>query len=110
MKVPKVQLGVEQPQKYIVVDTVTDGGKMQSLWGDPDAEWHNDILKDIEAAGFSVDKVYGGGRIFVDSNKKEIFIWGTSDRFGPAPRPLVEELLEAEFPNYVLKFNQEPGI
>ena len=108
MNVPNVQVLPGKAQKYIVVSILSDSDTVQSLWGNPDAEWHKDIFDEIKEAGFSVDEVYGGGRIYVDSDQKQIFIWGTSDRYGTAPRPLVEELLEAEFPDYSLKFNQEP--
>lgn len=110
MKVPSVQVQFDKPQKYIVVSVSIDGELKDVLWGNPDAQWHKDIFDSMIAADLQVNEVYGGGRLSANSEAKEIYIWGTSDRFGPASRFLVEEMLGAEFPDYVLKFNQEPNV
>lgn len=108
MYVPHVQVLFAQKQKFIVVSAQTEDGLADLLLGDPAAEWHKDIYDDI-AAQYPVRGVYGGGRIFIDPEQKKIYLWGTSDRFGPAPRYLVEEILEGEFPDYSLAFSQEPA-
>jgi len=108
MHVPKVQVPFDKAQKYVVFSVDAEEGHVDMLWGDPDLTWHNDIIEKAKSLGLAIHKIYGGGRIFIDEQKKQIFVWGTSDRFGPAPRYLVEEMIEGEYPDYKLLFNCEP--
>lgn len=95
-------------QKYILVSIPKDDAEIQVLWGNPSAEWHKDIADEIQASGIEIRKIMGGGRIKLDPEAKTIYVWGTSDRYGLAPKFAVEEILTTEFPDYTILFNKEP--
>lgn len=80
-------------QKYILVRAGWDGRVAVLLWGNPNIEWHNDILGEMVNAGIEVMEVLGGGWLFVNPEEGSVHVWGKSDRFGPPPMQLVRELL-----------------
>ncbi len=90
-------------QKYILVRAVREGNEMILLWGNPNIQWHNDILEEMKNLGIEVVVVLGGGWLFVDQEKDIKYVWGKSDRFGPVPIELVRELLGGEIIEEELK-------
>lgn len=63
------------------------------LWGNPNIEWHKDIVEEMEGVGIEVAEVFGGGWLFMDPENGSVYVWGKSDRFGQAPMGLVRGLL-----------------
>ncbi len=89
-------------QKYILVRAIRAGTESVLLWGNPNVQWHKDILDEMKDAGLEVTETLGGGWLFIDQEKGVKYVWGTSDRLGPAPIEIVRELLGGEI------FEEEP--
>lgn len=83
-------------QKYILVRVIRAGIESVLLWGNPNIQWHKDILEEMKEAGLEVTETLGGGWLFVDQEKGVKYVWGKSDRLGPAPIEMVRELLGGE--------------
>lgn len=87
-------------QKYIIVRAIRSGEEVILLWGNPDIQWHKEILEEMAASGVEVTEVFGGGWVFIDSEKGVVHVWGTSDRLGPAPMELVKKVLGEDILEY----------
>jgi hypothetical protein len=83
-------------QKYVLVRAVKDSQQRVLLWGNPDIQWHNDIVEELVTDGYEVLEVLGGGWLLLDETTGKSYVWGKSDRFGVAPFTLVRELLGSE--------------
>lgn len=95
-----VRITPGESQKYVLV-TVNDNGESKMLvWGNPEAEWHKDIVKEISEAGFEVVRVEGGGKIKLNPETRTIHLWDTSSRFGTAPFEVVRMVLETVYPEH----------
>ncbi len=80
-------------QKFVLVRARQAGEETILLWGNPNIEWHKDILEEMEKDGIEIIETFGGGWLFIDSESKKVHIWGKSDRLGLAPIELVQRLL-----------------
>lgn len=69
------------------------GETLHVLWGNPQATWHIDIAHELTNAGYAIERVLGGGRIYVNSKAKEVYFWDKSTRYGAAPRKEVMAVL-----------------
>ncbi len=89
-----VVLPREGRYKFVVVD-VTDGEDCrQVLVGNPNCEYHAEVVRSYNnnlSEGMEVGGVYGGGRISVGS--ENIHAFGYSEAYGRAPQYIVQELL-----------------
>jgi len=90
-------------QKFVVVES--DSGIW--LYGDPNAKWHKDIVKNIENSGVSVVRVKGGAKIKIEKNI--IYVWGESNVYGEISFEEVKHMLQEKFPEYQI-INKEPKI
>ncbi|MDB5265660.1 MAG: 14 kDa phosphohistidine phosphatase isoform [Parcubacteria group bacterium] len=108
MEVPNIRITPDVSQKYILVSVAGTGGKTLFLWGNPNAEWHKDIVEEISESGLEIVSVDGGGRVLLQSKDKMIYFWGKSDRFGNADAGIIQGLLEVEYPGYEVFAGQDP--
>ena len=100
-----VHIAPNEPQKFVLVRCLdSDNGQTMVLWGDPTAEWHKDIVKEIADTKTNILEVMGGGRIKLLPELKTIYVWGKSSRYGEAPADEVRPILEGAFPGYALIF------
>lgn len=103
-----IQLTPDQEQKYVVVLVENAGRTEVCLWGDPAAEWHNDIVQNSKEKGIVVQSVLGGGKILMLPEQKQIYVWGASSRFGKADVAQLRGILTEHVPEYEIR-NGEPG-
>ncbi len=80
-------------QKYVLVKVTKDTKKLLLLWGNPNVEWHKDIVEEIKSNGFEIIEILGGGWLLRSTNEGITYVWGKSDRFGEAPIQLVRQTL-----------------
>ncbi len=95
-------------QKYVLVFSKKDEETVIHLRGNPTAEWHNDIVKEIISEGYNSLKVEGGGRIMLLPERKTIYFWDKSTMYGEALAIEVKMLLESKFPEYEI-YNFDPS-
>ena len=108
MQSSNVRVTPAKPQKYEVVTTHTPGEQIL-LWGNPDIQWHKDIVDEMERAGWSIDTVHGGGWILVAPDTQTVYVWGKSDRYGLTPKSILKTILSEVFPEHKIFFDVEPA-
>ena len=108
MDIELVRITPDSKQKYVLVRAGTFEENQLLLWGNPAAQWHKDVVEEIAGSGYVIVEVIGGGRLHMDSASKALYVWGKSDRFGPAPEDSVEGMLRKAFPEYDVLVGQEP--
>ncbi len=96
MEIQTVRITPDVKQKYVLVRVIHGGEEAIILWGNPDIEWHKDILEEITHAGYEIFEVLGGGWLLYNAEKETVHVWGKSDRLGVAPINLVREVLKIE--------------
>lgn len=101
MNKEEIQITPNVEQKYVVV-AVNEGNELL-LRGDPDAEWHKDIVKKITDSGVKIADVKGGGRVFLDTTDQRIYIYDRSSNYGEVPFKLVRDLLLKQFKEYSIE-------
>ena len=105
---PRVRIVPDTNQKYVLVRIHDGTEEYDLLWGDPDAEWHNDIVEAVRATGVRIRVVYGGGRIEQRTDKKAIYAWDRSTRYGSADAAIVEAVLTEAYPDHTLHMGAKP--
>lgn len=93
MEIQTVRSEPNVRQKYVVVRALYRGIESLVLWGNPDVAWHKDIVEGLADAGYEIVEVLGGGWMLPKPDEGKVYVWGKSDRFGPAPMNLVRMLL-----------------
>lgn len=92
METQTVRVTPEVKQKYVLVRVVSGAEEALIVWGNPDIQWHMDIVEEIKAAGYEITEILGGGWLM--PKDEAIYVWGKSDRFGDAPIALVQDVLK----------------
>ncbi|VDM08263.1 unnamed protein product [Wuchereria bancrofti] len=72
-------------------------------------QWHKNIFKQTEkeiGTSFSL-KCVGGGRIMHEPQKKSLFVYGYSQRYGPAKHEQTVNLLQKKYPEYKITYSYE---
>jgi hypothetical protein len=108
MSTQNVRILPGMPQKYVLVSVIDGGIETLCLWGNPEAQWHKDIVDEISSTGLTVTEVHGGGRILLEPGSRTAYLWGTSDRYGAAPAETVQSLLKEAFPGWELTSGEPP--
>ncbi|KND49607.1 MAG: hypothetical protein AB203_00805 [Parcubacteria bacterium C7867-008] len=80
-------------QKFVLVRVSQSNKEHLLLWGNPDIEWHMQIIEEITNAGHEIKDILGGGWLLSKPEDRVVYIWGKSDRLGLAPIELVREVL-----------------
>ena len=96
-----VQIQPNIAQKFVVVESNDD----IFLWGDPDAEFHKDIIQKMQNSGVSVIHIKGGGKLMAE--KDRIYVWGKSSVYGEASFEETAGILKEKFPKHSI-INKEP--
>ena len=96
MKIETVRITPNVKQKYILVRVIDDNEEKLILWGNPNIEWHKDILNELVQLGCEISEVLGGGWLLPKPETGSVYVWGKSDRLGEAPMSLVKEVLKSE--------------
>jgi Janus/Ocnus family (Ocnus) len=96
MELETIRITPDIKQKYVLVRVIYDGEKRLILWGNPNIQWHKDILEDITKSGYEISEVLGGGWLLPHRESGSVYVWGKSDRLGVAPINLVKEVLKGE--------------
>jgi hypothetical protein len=96
MWISSVRTTADVKQKYVLVRIIDGSEERLILWGNPNIQWHKDILEEITNAGYEVIETFGGGWLLPDSKRGTYYVWGKSDRLGPAPISLVQQVLNSE--------------
>ncbi len=104
MQVERIHIIPNKRQKYVLIQT--EQGMM--VRGNPDIQWHKDIVDQIEVADTQAVQVLGGGWLLQNTQENTIYLWGKSDRYGEAPLDIVRELVKKQFPNATLKLEEAP--
>lgn len=94
MNQEEVRVFPDARQKYVLVHALHGGHDALLLWGNPQLQWHKDIVDEITQAGYEVVDVLGGGWLMPKPEEGIVYVWGTSDRYGLAPQHLVREILK----------------
>ncbi|CAF0996284.1 unnamed protein product [Didymodactylos carnosus] len=110
--VPEVEIDNSGEFKYIQV-RVTDKNNNNQLKyivrGDAGSKYHDDIFKKlkekIDVNNISVECI-GGGKMIVDSTKKQINVFGKSDGFGKADHHKTIEILKKKYSNWSIEIGQ----
>jgi len=88
-------------QKFVVVESV-DG---VFLWGDPQVEFHKEIVQKMRDSGISIINVRGGAKIKMEEGS--IYVWGKSSVYGEIIFEDVRHILKEKFPEYQI-LNKDP--
>uniref|UniRef100_A0A0R3RXP7 Sex-regulated protein janus-A n=1 Tax=Elaeophora elaphi TaxID=1147741 RepID=A0A0R3RXP7_9BILA len=117
--IPDVNIDPEGIFKYImikvpvkIISAVTSepkGGEKLIIRGYKHCKWHKNIFKQTEkeiGTSFSL-KCVGGGRINHEPQKKSLFVYGYSQRYGPAKHEQTVELLQKKYPEYKITYSYE---
>ncbi|GMT28069.1 hypothetical protein PFISCL1PPCAC_19366 [Pristionchus fissidentatus] len=70
------------------------------------ADIYGETKEQVDRSLFKL-KALGGGRIKHDDKKKEIFIYGYSQAYGPAKHEDSKALVEQNYPGYTVTFSNE---
>jgi hypothetical protein len=87
-------------QKYILINI--DGRFI--LKGDSTVQWHKEIADRLSTETDETFNVMGGGWVKLDTEVKQIEIWGESTKFGKADKEILEEVLSKSYVGYNLIF------
>ncbi|VDM98849.1 unnamed protein product [Thelazia callipaeda] len=109
--IPDVNIDPSGVFKYIVVRVTSKSTSKEKLIvrGFTSCKWHKNILQLTEKEignSFSL-KCVGGGRIRHESEKRKLFVYGYSQRYGPAKHELTVSLLKKRYPDYDITFSYE---
>ena len=109
--IPNVSIDPTGRFKYIQIRLRLDSKEKYVVRGYKRAEYHADILdefeKRIENKEIKVECV-GGGRIFHEPEKKDIFVFGYSQAFGRPDHQISVDLLKQAYPDYLqITFSNE---
>jgi hypothetical protein len=94
MKLQMVRATPNVKQKFVLVRVSNAGEQSLILWGNPNIQWHKDIVEEIAKSGYEITETLGGGWMLPKPEEKIVYIWGKSDRLGVAPINLVREVLK----------------
>jgi phosphohistidine phosphatase len=101
-KVASVQIA-DGSHKYVLIQAEQDGATHYFVTSRRGASYHRNaaepLIAELEAAGYYDIEVTGGGRIFLDEDKKKISIFGFSYSFGLANHSISREVV-LEDPRY----------
>jgi phosphohistidine phosphatase len=101
-KVAAVQIA-DGAHKYVLIQAEQDGGTHYFVTSRRGAAYHRNaaepLIAELEAAGYYDIEVTGGGRVFLDEDKKKISIFGFSYSFGLANHTISREVV-LEDPRY----------
>lgn len=103
-----VRITPDVAQKYVLVSAKdAEGQEHACLWGSPTAEWHKDIVLEMEGSGLTILNIEGGGRVHYLPEAQVLYVWDKSTRFGEAPVERVLAILEEAFPGHAIR-TEEP--
>lgn len=91
-----VRMTPDVRQKFVLVRVASSDNEALMLWGNPNIQWHKEIVEEITNAGYHILESLGGGWLMPVTEKGTVYVWGTSDRLGTAPKNLVREALTVE--------------
>jgi hypothetical protein len=94
MEIETTRLTPYVRQKYVLVRVMLDTTEGLILWGNPNIQWHKDIVDEIARSGYEIGEILGGGWLLPKPDEGSVFVWGTSDRYGLAPISLVRTMLK----------------
>lgn len=91
----------DRVSKFIIAE-ISDGYKSISVLRSTGQEFHKDILQTLS---FEVGKglditVKGGGKLFVDTKAKKIWIWGESTAYGAPDYNEAKRMLRSAYKNF----------
>jgi phosphohistidine phosphatase len=85
----------EGAHKYVLIKAELDGEEQYVVTSKKGAEYHRNaaepMINILESAGYTNIDVTGGGRLSLDSNAKEIHIYGFSYGFGLADHAISQK-------------------
>ncbi len=96
-----IQIQPNKIQKFVVVES-EDG---IFVWGDPNMEYHKDIVEKMRGSGISILNVRGGGKLKMEQGI--IYVWGKSTAYGEIPFKEVRQILKEKFPECQI-INKDP--
>jgi hypothetical protein len=96
MKLDTLRIAPNVKQKFVLVHVIHSGISTKVLWGDPDMEWHKDIVDEIAKSGYDILEVLGGGWMFQNLEEVVVYVWGKSDRYGAAPISAIQEVIKGK--------------
>jgi len=64
------------------------------IWGNPNIQWHKDIVDEASNIGYKILEVLGGGWLLLKPEEKTVYVWSKSERFGIAPISFVQEIFK----------------
>jgi phosphohistidine phosphatase len=102
----------EGRQKYVSISVGIEGEEQRSVIvrGNRFAAYHIDAAKDtmemLEALGVNAC-ITGGGRIVLNSDVREISIYGYSMQFGRAEHETTAKLLREAYPGFTVEWSND---
>ncbi|MCP9262634.1 Sex-regulated protein janus-a [Dirofilaria immitis] len=104
--IPDVNIDSEGLFKYIMIKVTvkSTGEEKLIIRGYKHCKWHKNIFKQTEKEigyAFSI-KCVGGGRIMHEPEKKNLFVYGYSQRYGQAKHEKTVDLLQRDILNIKL--------
>ncbi|KAM3717591.1 Sex-regulated protein janus-A [Dirofilaria immitis] len=109
--IPDVNIDSEGLFKYIMIKVTvkSTGEEKLIIRGYKHCKWHKNIFKQTEKEigyAFSI-KCVGGGRIMHEPEKKNLFVYGYSQRYGQAKHEKTVDLLQKRYPEYKITYSYE---
>uniref|UniRef100_A0A915Q0G3 Sex-regulated protein janus-B n=1 Tax=Setaria digitata TaxID=48799 RepID=A0A915Q0G3_9BILA len=102
--IPDVDIDPEGLFKYVMIKVTAKltGEEKLVIRGYKHCKWHKNIFKQTEkevGSSFSL-KCVGGGRINHEPQKKSLFVYGYSQRYGQAKHEKTVSILRTKYPEY----------
>jgi phosphohistidine phosphatase len=103
----------EGVHKYVLIKAEWDGDVQYFVTSRKGAAYHRNaaepMIEKLEQAGYTNIDVTGGGRLSLDSNTKEIYIYGFSYGFGLADHAISQRtiLKDSRYTTYDVTFSNE---
>jgi hypothetical protein len=90
-----------RPVKFIMAE-ISDGNDKKTVFKSKQVDMHNELYLALrEETGFDLKvKVKGGGRIYLDTLDKTIWVWGLSTEYGYPDYKNVVELLQNKYEDF----------
>uniref|UniRef100_A0A1I7VR56 Sex-regulated protein janus-B n=2 Tax=Loa loa TaxID=7209 RepID=A0A1I7VR56_LOALO len=109
--VADVNIDPEGLFKYVMIKVTakSSGEEKMIIRGYKHCKWHKNIFKQTEkeiGISFSL-KCVGGGRILHEPQKKNLFVYGYSQRYGPAKHEQTVSLLQKKYPEYKITYSYD---